>query len=276
MYRNTKILCCSKHHKHKAFVEPFREQLNSEVHDNCDFDTDTLGTFTGDVPRLLTPKETVVKKAYAGLSSSHYDYAIATEATFTPHSSIPMLTIHHEIAVFVDVKRKAEYFVQRSSTETNFNKQEAATEDEVKQFWDTIGPPGHGIIVSPPGLPHYFVKDIKTLDDAISEYNNIKNNFNVEKVLLQTDMRAMQNPMRMAVIQELAHEMAERLRTKCPQCQHYGFGEYEKIFGKPCCDCGTPTLTRHGYHLKCTFCSHIEAQLDDGCALPTYCPKCNP
>ena len=84
-----------------AFAQLPQWQLELAEVDNKVFDTDTFGTFNGEIPRTLSPKQTVIAKARAGAEMTGCDFAIASEGTIGPHPAFPFVTADHELLAFV-------------------------------------------------------------------------------------------------------------------------------------------------------------------------------
>ena len=80
----------TKHAKERAIARPFRFALGLEVSAPPDLDTDTLGTFTGEVPREGTPLEVCERKARLGMKVTGRSLGLASEGSFGPHPVIPL------------------------------------------------------------------------------------------------------------------------------------------------------------------------------------------
>lgn len=65
-------------------------------------DTDTLGTFSGEISRLKSPLDAAIEKVRMGLASGQGELAIANEGSFGPHPSISFFSSDLEILVLVD------------------------------------------------------------------------------------------------------------------------------------------------------------------------------
>lgn len=75
-----RIAClATKQAKEQAIARPFRFALGLEVLAPSDLDTDTLGTFTGEVPREGTPLEVCECKARLGMKITGLPLGLASE-----------------------------------------------------------------------------------------------------------------------------------------------------------------------------------------------------
>jgi hypothetical protein len=96
---------------------------------------------------------------------------------------------------------------------------------------------------------------------------------------IETDMRAMHNPSRMKVIEELTRKLIDRITTYCPQCQTPGYGIMSANPGLPCELCGTPTASLLSYTYGCKKCGFSEEEKYPNGKKneePMYCNICNP
>ena len=101
----------------------------------------------------------------------------------------------------------------------------------------------------------------------------------VNKVWVETDMRAHFNPTRMQTLNRLANKLALRLLSLCPKCKTPGWGKIKVQIGLECICCGKETAEIKFNIYGCTKCDHKECILpQDGSryADPGRCPNCNP
>ncbi|MDF2665789.1 MAG: hypothetical protein K0R81_1639, partial [Microbacterium sp.] len=93
------------HGKEAAFAPAFRRWLGAQVVATVALDTDALGTFTRDVPRVLAPEEAAAAKAHGAAAELGTATAVATEASYSPALGGFGPMVHEELAVFVDLER---------------------------------------------------------------------------------------------------------------------------------------------------------------------------
>jgi len=90
-------------------------------------------------------------------------------------------------------------------------------------------------------------------------------------------MRAMHNPTRMTVIGEVAKKLAEKARSRCPDCQAPGYDVVDYMEGLPCAHCGLPTKSIRFNIYACQKCERREeVAVEKDAEDPTYCDFCNP
>jgi hypothetical protein len=92
-------------------------------------------------------------------------------------------------------------------------------------------------------------------------------------------MRALFNPLRMAVIGEATRKLLELLESTCPACATPGFTVTEVKRGLPCELCGLPTNSASRHLSRCAQCGHTaEHRFPVGKTAedPMFCSFCNP
>ncbi len=275
-YQEQTVLLASKHAKEQVIAEPFMNLLSCHltVHD---FDTDQFGTFTGEIARKLSPYDTCVMKAKTAAQRYNYTYAVASEGSYGPHPAFPFVPSAHELMVFIDRQHQWIISEQLVSQKTNFATLTIHQHSEISRFLEQVSFPSHALIVQAKTDQRVFAKGVRDLVN-LNHYLSI--GFKTEKeLLLTTDMRAMMNPTRMALIGELADKLARRIATLCAGCNCPGFG-LKTIRGTlPCSLCGSATTFYAEEVWGCIQCDHEEYKMrKDGLksADPTYCHDCNP
>lgn len=275
IYRNEVCVVASLHEKAKAIEPHFKEILGFEIL-KAEFDTDQLGTFSGEIERKLSPLDCVKEKCRRGLELKKGFYGVASEASFRPHPEIPFIGSHHEILFFMDLKQEFEISISCLSLETNFNKKKITTLEELKEFADNANFPSHALILRPADGEGIYkgIQDRFVLEESFEKAKEASND---KSVLVETDMRAHLNPSRMKVISHLSRQLANRLTTLCPSCKTPGFGEVKRMGGLLCQECEAPTPLTAKIILGCCKCDHqIEKVICSEKADPQFCMFCNP
>jgi hypothetical protein len=129
MYEGKTLIIATKHEKEKVITSILEKQLGVKCVVLSGFDTDELGTFTGEVERRDDPITTVRNKCKMAMEILNCDLAIASEGSFGPHPSIYFLPADDEIICFMDRKNELEIIARELSTETNFNASEIKSEN---------------------------------------------------------------------------------------------------------------------------------------------------
>ncbi len=243
-----------------------------------DLDTDKLGTFSGEIERKDDPITTLRNKCQMAMDASGIGLAIANEGSFGAHPGIFFAHADDELVMLVDKDNGIEIIERELSLETNFDGTEIKSEDELKAFATKIGFPSHGIILKK-GKNIYtgIIKVSKSFEELIENYHSIKNDDNT--AYAETDMRAMQNPTRMKVIEQATKRLAKKAKSLCPNCSTPGFGVVDTKQGLPCEICGLPTrsVLKHIYRCqKCNFETVHEYPYEKRVEDAQYCDFCNP
>jgi hypothetical protein len=270
IYRGKRAVLATNHGKEKAVFPAFFSALGLELELPEGLDTDSLGTFTRDVARHGSMRETAIRKARLGMESSGLPLAVASEGSFGPHPVIPFLAAGYELLVFVDPERGLEIVEEQVSERTNFALLEVTPGGEVDDFLARAGFPEHALVVRAGDKLEKGITSRAHLDQLLHAGGLVQ---------LETDMRAHLNPTRMAEIARLAERLARRIGTLCPACSTPGFGVTSAGRGLPCAECGAPTRLIATVVETCACCRHEQRKpRPDGrlFATPAECPECNP
>lgn len=245
---------------------------------DLNLNTDLFGTFSGEVERTDSPIDTARKKCDAAYQASGIDLVLASEGSFGPHPSHAFLPCNEETLLLKDYKNHLEIAVRSISLKTNFASLDAAKEDDLPSFLQQTKFPNHALIVKKAAQAHpEMVKGITNealLFETIAQFKQQFGSF-----YLETDMRAMYNPTRMAHIAELGQKLVEQMKSTCPACNCPGFSVSDIVRGLPCENCFRPTegVLQHVY--LCQKCKKSQiVDLPNGKAYedPMYCDFCNP
>jgi hypothetical protein len=270
IYRGRRAVLATRHGKEQAVAPAFLDALGLDVIVPEGLDTDSLGTFTGEVARTGSMRETALRKARMGMSAAGLPLAIASEGSFGPHPVIPFLPAGHEVLVFIDAERGFEIFEEQLTEQTNYAALDVTPGVDIEAFLLQAGFPQHALVV----------RTGETVTKGVTSRDDLERLLAGESpVHLATDMRAHMNPTRMAAIMQLAGRLARRVAAACPSCGAPGFGTLRAVRGLPCEDCGAPTQLVDHVVDGCALCLHeLSRPRPDGrlTATPAECPECNP
>lgn len=243
-------------------------------------DTDLFGTFSGEIERIGTIRETLrLKIAAAKKIYPEARFLLASEGSFGPHPFIGFIPSDHEALLFVDTHLNTEVYAEEISTETNLAEIEFRPQDDLHKFLKEIGFPEHGIIVKSNGLQNVVFKNLQSLHAVQQAIIDAFLSSNEPKIILATDMRAHFNPTRMKVIEKAGRKLIESLNSLCPKCGTPGFAIARVVAGLPCSECGIPSQISKDVIWSCVKCDHSEQKpRPDGVVTlpPTDCEFCNP
>ncbi len=280
-YQGRKVVLATKHQKEQVLGPPLQSAVGLMLCVPKNLDTDVLGTFTGEVERIGTPRETALKKARWGMAVTGLPLGLASEGSFGPDPQLLFAPTCHELLAFVDDERGIEVIEQIIDLETNYANQSVHHPSELQDFLVRVKFPSHGLIVRPnsgfqPGFLFKGITDTETLHQAVTACASSSED---GLAYVQTDMRAHMNPMRRQVLAKVATKLGQRLATLCPRCSTPGWGLVDLIRGLPCEWCGGETLLTHLEVYGCPGCGYKENQpRHDGLhfASAAHCPRCNP
>lgn len=279
-YQGARALITTRHHKCNAVAPPFAAIAGIEVETYSEFDTDSLGTFTGEVPRPGDMRQTAIAKARAGLDATGERLGIATEGSYGPHPVYPFLPGGTEVMVFLDVDTERIVCETLIEDRPSFAETRIRAPAELEAFAARVGFPEQGLILAPAqGAPHAgaFEKELTRWDLLLAALPKVQALSEDGCARALTDMRAHRNPTRMTTLGRLAERLATRVATPCPACGAGGFGLVGREPGLPCRDCGTPTRQTAATILGCTACDFEQRQRGpERFADPAGCDICNP
>ena len=208
-----------------------------------DLDTDTLGTFSGEVPRPDALVETCAIKAELAFRSLDVDCAIANEGSYGPIDAVPLVPSGIEIMAFIDRKRGIRIIETLATHRTNWRLLRfKAGDPNVPAAVKAMGFPRYGVFVLVQQRHgSHPIKGLDPLDDVVSAMNQEAKRSEDGLAVLIADMRAHRNPTRMRVLRALSWKLAKRLEWLCPKCDAPGFGSIgnrgaacrARICGKP-------------------------------------------
>lgn len=278
------IVLATQHRKEEAIAPILKTELGLEIGVPEGLDTDQYGTFTREVKRPGTQLEAARQKAKYALELTGASVAIASEGAFLPHPQVPLVPCDREILVFVDQHYGLEIVAEELTLETNFDHTSVTSVEEALCFGQKIGFPSHGLIAMPNSngpKSSPIIKGIVEEPALIESVRSLLKHYS--SVHLETDMRAMYNPTRMAAIARAAQQLVKAIAQKCPVCLCPGFTVTERQPGLPCALCHSPTLLPQAEVYTCRYCQHRQTiSLDQDSSLkkifadPAQCLFCNP
>lgn len=275
-YQGQAILLASQHRKEQAIAPPFQHHLACTLH-VPPFDTDVYGTFTGEIARVGSQYDTLLRKAREAASHFNRSLVIASEGSFGPHPDYPWVAGSVEMMAFIDITQGLVITEQQITTTTNYAYLDLRPGEDYKDFLMQVGFPAHGLVLrSVPSLT-VLAKGVVELQALLAHLD--AGFASHAQLRLETDMRAHLNPTRMQVLSHLAEQLAARVAQCCDQCGCPGFGERKVQGHLPCQACAAPTRLYAQQVLRCLRCSHTQLLArPDGRAHadPQYCDFCNP
>lgn len=261
----------TRHGKHAA-IAPALAGMGWELALVDSFDTDSLGAFTGEIPRAGNQRDAALAKARLACELSGLRYGLGSEGSFGGDPWLGSCGWANELLLCWDAERRYAVEAWASGPETNFRDWTLSDLAALPDILRQAGFPAHGLIVGRPGEAA-FHKDLAT-EAALRAH--LARHLTNGPLHLQSDMRAHRNPTRLAMIERCAQSLAQRLTCACPACGAPGFGEIAPLPGAPCEDCGAPTRQPRAHRWQCPLCQTAREQKLTAAASPQYCDHCNP
>jgi hypothetical protein len=274
-YNSQLVVMATKHDKGKLVAQPFKDILDITVQEVL-VDTDVFGTFAGEIERVGTPLETVVKKAQLGIKTTGNPFAMASEGSVGPDPFFGFINANIETMVFIDNESELQvHETIKSNDITAFTT--TTLKNDLEIFLQKADFPHHAVIVKPHiGQGAYKgIRDLRTLEKAIADSRDQSAD---GEAIIESDLRAMCSPSRQKNIAAVGLKLVQRLSHTCSECQTPGWGLKSYIRGVECSQCGDlseDAISRE--ILGCFKCEYtvlgavINPTLD-----PARCMSCNP
>ncbi|MEY2803770.1 MAG: hypothetical protein RL657_1106 [Pseudomonadota bacterium] len=277
-YVDRSVAFLTQHGKESLIGPLLQDQLGCRVVRADGYDTDRLGTFSGEVPRLQSQLQTVRRKARIGMDLLGSPLGLASEGAFVPDPFGGLMPWNVEMLVWIDDERNLEVTGVAQGPARSLQRN-VRNESELTQFAREAGFPQHHLLMRPEGVAHPRVrKGLADHDMLLSAYAACRQESPKGQVWVENDLRAFCNPTRQAMIVRAAHDLVNKLRSHCPSCDWPGYAVTERQPGLPCRACGLPTALSKALIWRCAGCGHTEVKPAGSAshADPSRCDHCNP
>jgi len=278
MFNNRTLLIVTKHKKEQVISPLFENTFSLKSKVSNSFDTDALGTFSGEIERLEDPVSTLRNKCLQGMDIENANLAVANEGSFGPHPQFYFAPVDNELAIFIDKKNQIEIMASETSMSTNFNGRLVQSFNDLLSFAEECKFPSHAIILRKDQCFNEDIfKGITSLVSLNMTYDFLNKKY--KTVFAETDMRAMFNPTRMLVIEKVFEKLVKKINCFCPKCNSIGFDVVNYKVGLPCINCGFKTNSILSHTYQCQKCNYQEEKLYPNSVFsedPMYCDICNP
>ncbi|MBX9944100.1 MAG: hypothetical protein K2Y40_08480, partial [Reyranella sp.] len=155
------------HAKQLAVAPPFRRLLGAEIVVAPDLDTDSLGTFSGEIPRPAPVVETCTLKAELAFRTLDVDCAVASEGSYGPIDRLPLSPSGVEVMAFIDRRRGVRIVETLATHRTNWRLLRFQAGDPgVAAAARALGFTDYGLFVISSSDGSQPVKGLKTLGDV--------------------------------------------------------------------------------------------------------------
>jgi hypothetical protein len=276
-YAGARAALLTQHGKESVVTPALRDALSVDVVVVRDFDTDTLGTFTRDIPRLGSQLDAARKKAQLASQRSGRPLGLGSEGSFGA-GPVGFGSWNLELVVLVDVVRQIE-IVGRAHAPGLHCHATVGSLDELREVAQRARFPEHGLVLRPDAHDDVRLrKGLRSWPDLESAFCAAQRESVHGRVFVENDLRAHQHPSRMALIASAMRDLVERLLCLCPACRLPGFGCVTVVPGLPCRGCGSATDLPLADEYRCVACEKQECRRrkDLDYAEPFHCALCNP
>lgn len=264
-------------HKKEEIIAPLLAEVGIHVQTIHTIDTDSFGSFTGEIKRLKTAEETVQKKALAGSPYAPDGLVLASEGSFYPDPHIPFCSKNTELVMLIDIRNNISILGIAHSRHTAHHEASITSLAELDQFLEKIEFPDHSVIVSHPklfGLKKCYKKDWGSKNEIYTYTEKLlKKGIHV---FVATDMRAMNNKKRRSVIREATQDLIEKIKSTCPHCGTPGFTVHHYEYNTRCSLCNAPTHAASDAIYICQTCTYTQKKQIASFTDPSACIVCNP
>ncbi len=277
-YYGLKASLLTQHGKEKVIFPELQQTNELEVFLVQGYDTDKLGTFTREIPRLGSQLDAARKKARIGMELSGARLGVASEGSFNQDPYTGLIPWNYELVLLMDDTRGLEISGFSSSFAQSASKK-LSSWDELISFLSEAQFPTHHLILRPDDEYHpNCKKGLDCLDSLKEAFFWAMHQSKTNHVFVENDLRAHTNPTRMANILKATQDLARKMNSLCPACSSPGFWISRTQNGLPCSRCDAPTNLPISNIWSCVKCAHtkevvIENQTK---ADPSKCNFCNP
>lgn len=276
-YMDQAIAFLTQHGKEHLVAPILEPSLGCRIHHVNGYDTDQLGTFTGEIQRIENQINTARKKAQIGLSLAQTAIGIASEGSFTADPFGGLMPWNIEVMLWLDTQRNQEIVGIAQGPARNTSRTVDNLADLKKCALEAGFPSHHLVLKSQDSDKPLCVKGIRDWDTLDEKFLFIQSQSGNKTISVESDLRAFCNPTRQAMIQKAAKDLLQKLTSMCPQCSSTGFWMTGHDPGLPCRVCNRPTKLALQYKWGCAVCGYQETRSSQTMnANPENCDFCNP
>lgn len=276
VYRGATFALLTRHGKERVIGPAFDSAFAARAQLVPGFDTDSLGTFTHEVPRAGTQLDAVRAKARIGMELSGLELGLASEGSFGP-GPLAFFSWNVELVILLDARHGIE-ILGRAQAPAQDIRVAVATRDGLDEAARRAGFPGHGLVLrAEDGTDAHLRKGLQSWSALHAAFADLKSSFPDATLSVENDLRAHMNPTRMNNIALATADLVQRMQRACPECGAPGFGLMSKVPGLPCRDCGSATEVARAELHGCVACEHrVLLEVAELHCDPASCPDCNP
>ncbi len=273
----------TQHGKADYIAKPLAAALGWQVVNYTGFNTDTLGTFSGEVARTQSPYECAKHKALMSLQHHDAELGIGSEGSFQS-DGFGLFALNTEILVCVN--RDGKVIASASAQQPIMLEKltlalplDVNWKSQVSTFIEEVPPGQAGMIIARDSKKSALAAHKGLLNAAAIELavQQLGTTAKASLIELQYDFRAMHCPQRQVTLELAAQALVKYLTSHCPQCAARGFVVKQRVAGLPCRQCGTPSRQPKAHVMTCQDCGFSQTQAVEAPDTdPVNCNYCNP
>jgi len=268
----------TQHGKESLLSPVFEANTDYRLELVSGFDTDLLGTFGRDVPRVGSQLEAARRKCRLGMELGRSLAGIASEGAFVMDPFAGLIPWNVEVVVLIDDEAQLEVVGIAQGAAQN-SQQLMSDMNSLKDFAVKANFPSHHLMLRPNN------EDDSQIWKGLADWRSLRAAFRRAQetsssglVFVESDLRAFCNPTRQNMIRNAAENLALKLGSICPCCGAAGFWITSHVAGLKCRQCLAATRVPIAEVWSCTKCAHREerVRLNNAFADPFKCDNCNP
>lgn len=276
-YNSQKVAFLTQHGK-EQFVAPLLEPfLDCQIVQVAGYDTDQLGTFSGEIKRIENQIETARNKARIGMRLANVPFGMASEGAFVADPFSGLMPWNIEVVLWVDDEDQFEVIGIAQGPARSLHRSLRKIAD-LENFAQEAGFPAHHLILRPQSdQDTRMVKGIANWDQLRKAFIDCHALSDNGLVHAENDHRAFCSPTRQEMIVRATHDLMKKFESTCPACALPGFAATGQKSGLMCRACGNTTKAPMSYIMHCNACHHSEEKKStQQWADPSQCDFCNP
>lgn len=229
-----RIALLTRHGKERVLALVLEPALEGVLQRIDDFDTDTLGSFTREIPRVGTQIEAARTKARIGMTRTGLVRGLGSEGAFGADPFAGLMPWNVEILVLVDDVRGIEIvgMAQGPAMHAHWAVSDWPTAAAFAR--EARFPEHHLVVRADDQHDPAYEKGIDAREALEAAFLRAQARSTAGRVFLESDLRAHANPTRMAMIGRAAEDLAARYRSRRPRCASPGYSVVERQAGLPC------------------------------------------
>ncbi len=277
-YAGRRVSLLTQHGKEALLRAPLESALGCTLVHTDAFDTDQLGSFTGEIARPGSQLDAARLKARTGMTLTGARIGLASEGAFGPDPFSGFMPWDTELLLWIDDERGIEVWGQAQGPAQSLA-QVAHSWPELQALVQQARFPSHRLCLRPDHAQHARVHKGLADEAALREAFEACRAESAEGlVFVENDLRAHANPTRQALIVQACEDLLAKLRSACPGCALPGFALRSRQPGLACRQCGLPTRLPVAETWGCAHCQFEQLRPLDTSALadPSRCDRCNP